>query len=890
MVSTNSKNTAKKTGLTPMMSQYQTIKEKYPDILLFYRMGDFYEMFFHDAEVAASALGIALTHRGQHEGKDIPMCGVPVHAMDSYLPRLITQGFRVAVCEQSETPESFKKKGGKGPLPRDVVRVITPGTLHEEGLLQPEQPNILASIGRSSGAFALAWTDMSTGSFTVQECAQDQIESLLVRLGVAEVIYPEDCAAVLASYGENYPIVRCPAAQFDVRRGAETLTSFYAVQSLEGLGNFAPAIISAAGGLLHYLEATQLAQMPRLSHPTILGTSSMVEIDAATRRSLEITKTLSGEKKGSLLEAVNHTCTAAGARVLFTRLSSPIRDIDKINHRLDLVEWFASQTDIADKITAILGGAGDIERALGRLVSGRGGPRDLAGLAHSLACGRQIYLLLNEVKNEVDTSRTDQVRKIASDAAAPAHIADLILPALADDLPLLARDGQFIRQGYNDQLDHLRRSREESRRLIAALQARYIEQTGISSLKIKHNNVLGYHIDVRTAHGDKLFSNTDFIHRQTTAQTVRFTTTELADLENQFARAAEQAIALELSLFEDLRSLIEKYAEQISSAAKAGAQIDVAISSAFLARHHHFTRPILTSDTRFKIVAGRHPVVEQMLPASDNFATNDCDLSPGNHLWLLTGPNMAGKSTFLRQNAHIAILAQAGLYVPAQHAEIGVTDRIFSRVGASDDLARGQSTFMVEMVETAAILNQSTAQSLVILDEIGRGTSTWDGLGIAWACLEYLHEKISCRTLFATHYHELTSLEQQLAHLSCHAMQVKEWKKQIIFLHQVGAGRADKSYGVHVAKLAGLPQAVTKRASQLVAMLESQTISSSPAISPAIQSELPLLAQMDIGAEEAETGSELLEKLAEIEPDSLTPKQALDLIYTLKQLYDKEEG
>ena len=869
-----------------MMSQYQTIKEKYPDILLFYRMGDFYEMFFHDAEIASSALGIALTHRGQCDGKDIPMCGVPVHAMDSYLPRLITQGFRVAVCEQSETPESYKKKGGKGPLPRDVVRVITPGTLHEEGLLQPEQPNILASIGRSSGSFALAWTDMSTGSLNLQECSEEQIESLLVRLGVAEVIYPEDCHDIVAQYGDQYPLVRCAASQFDSNRGKDRLISFYALQSLDGLGQFSASMISAAGGLLHYLKATQLEQMPRLSHPTILGASSLVEIDAATRRSLEITRTLSGDKKGSLLDAVNYTRTAAGARVLFTRISSPIRDINEINHRLDCVEWFNMHTDMADKISESLSAIGDIERALARLVAGRGGPRDLAGLAQSLACGRDIYLLLGETSNDMDDRFFEKVRALASLAAAPAYLADHILPALADELPLLARDGQFIRHGYNDQLDHFRKLRDENRRLIAGLQARYIEQTAISSLKIKHNNVLGYHIDVRAAHGDKLFSNPDFIHRQTTAQTVRFTTTELADLESQFARAAEQALALELSLFEELRERVQNDADNISQSADAMAQIDVAISSSVLARHHRYTRPVLTTDTAFKITGGRHPVVEQMLPASDNFITNDCDLSTGAHLWLLTGPNMAGKSTFLRQNAHIALLAQAGLFVPAEHAEIGVTDRIFSRVGASDDLARGQSTFMVEMVETAAILNQSTAQSLVILDEIGRGTATWDGLAIAWACLEYLHEKINCRTLFATHYHELTALEAQLSHLSCHAMQVKEWKKEIIFLHQIAAGRADKSYGVHVAKLAGLPQSVTKRAAQLVAILEKQPGPTDHSTEMA----LPLFDQIDAASFENGNHSALMEQIAAIEPDSLTPKDALDMIYTLKQLYENEEG
>ena len=875
-----------------MMEQYQTIKEKYPDILLFYRMGDFYEMFFHDAEIAASALGIALTHRGQVNGRDIPMCGVPVHAMDSYLPRLIAQGFRVAVCEQSETPESFKKKGGKGPLPRDVVRVITPGTLHEEGLLEPEQPNILAAMGRSAGQYALAWTDMSTGNLHLQECEPEQLESMLIRLGVAELLYPEDSHEMLSALAEKTAMVRCPSAQFDSRQGAETLQTFYQLKQLDGLGQISAAMMSAVGGLLRYLHDTQISQMPRLSHPMILGNSSLVEIDAATRRSLEITRTLSGEKKGSLLHAVNHTQTAAGARVLFTRLSSPLRDIDEINSRLDVAEWCVSQPDCADDLQAMLSGAADIERALSRLIAGRGGPRDLAALASALIIGRDICLRIYNTADDIDITRTEKMRQLGTAAAEPAQIADTIVPALADELPLLARDGQFIRHGYDDSLDYLRRLRDENRRLIAGLQTQYCEQTGISSLKIKHNNVLGYHIDVRANHGDKLYANPDFIHRQTTAQSVRFTTTELADLENQFARAAEQALALELSLFEELRSRVQENADIISAAALAMAQIDVAVSTAKLAREYNYTRPVLSQDTRFHITAGRHPVVEQMLNAEEEFVTNDCNLSHGEHLWLLTGPNMAGKSTFLRQNAHIAILAQAGLFVPAQRAEIGITDRIFSRVGASDDLARGQSTFMVEMIETAAILNQSTAHSLVILDEIGRGTATWDGLAIAWACLEHLHNHIHCRTLFATHYHELTSLEAELSHLRCHAMQVKEWKKQIIFLHQVGAGRADKSYGVHVAMLAGLPAEVVKRAHMLVSQLEAQSRSPS-AGSP---DELPLFSASSYLSSQAdnyqspEQVSELHKQLAALTPDSLSPRQALDMIYQLKQLYDEEQG
>ena len=904
MIQQNSTASSGSLGLTPMMAQYQTIKEKYPDILLFYRMGDFYEMFFHDAEKAASALGIALTHRGKHDGKDIPMCGVPVHAMDSYLPRLIKHGFRVAVCEQSETPESFKKKGGKGPLPRKVVRVITPGTIQEDELLQPGQHNILAAVGRVGGKYALGWTDMSTGSLTVQDFVPEQLENMLVRLAIAELIYPEDCHELIAPLSEFYPVVSAPSTSFDSIKAAQSITGFFRLKSLDGLGSFSPPMISALGGLLGYLNTTQLDQMPRLSLPQILGTRSVVEIDAATRRSLEITQSLSGEKKGSLLYAIDKTSSAAGARLLFTRLSTPLTDRIQIDHRLNLADWFCAHEQAGRHCASYLSQLADIERALSRLVANRGGPRDLAGLARSLLLARQIFVSLSETTLSLDEgggnedNRT-QVLAISQRAAKPATIADEILPALADELPLLARDGQFIRQGYREDLDHLRQLRDESRRLIASLQATYCEQTQISSLKIKHNNVLGYHIDVRAGHGDKLMSNPEFIHRQTTAQTVRFTTTELADLEKQLSTAADQTLALELEIFEELRALITNHADEVIESAAALAELDVAISTACLYHHHHFTRPVLYDDTRFEITEARHCVVEQMLAADEHFVTNDCSLDSTANIWLLTGPNMAGKSTFLRQNAHLVILAQAGIYVPASKADIGIADRIFSRVGASDDLARGQSTFMVEMVETAAILNQSTKRSLVILDEIGRGTATWDGLAIAWSCLEYLHNQIGCRTLFATHYHELTALESQLASVACYSMQVREWKQDIVFLHKVAQGSADKSYGVHVAKLAGLPEMVTRRAAQMVVMLEARAKEQD-----AGSDSLPLFAQLadtqqnansasqpnsmsDDGSSYFQSGSKLDDRIAEIDPDSLSPRAALELIYELKKLADK---
>ena len=867
---------------TPMMVQYLAVKDIYRDVLLFYRMGDFYEMFFQDAETAARALGITLTHRGTLNGDPVPMCGVPVHAMDGYLAQLIQQGYKVAICEQTETPETFKARGGKGPLPRGVVRVITPGTLQEDGLLVSHQHNYLAALGRSAGEFAIAWADMSTGSFNVQACDEADIEALLSRLGVAEFLYPEEMRASLEMVAAPFnPAIR-PAQDFDSRRSEAMLLSLYEVSTLDSLGAFSRAMLSAAGGLLTYLRQTQIESMPRLSRLSVLSQNAFMEIDAATRRSLELTQTLTESRSGSLLHAIDKTKTAAGARLLATRLSAPLTDRALIEGRLDLVSWFLrSQTTGSDIISA-LNGLPDIERSLSRLASARGGPRDLSAIARAVSLGSNISVRLSAQVSEaqgIDEHAPD-IMMLIEDTQCAADLADSLMPALADDMPLLARDGNFIRAGYDSSLDQIRQLRDESRRLIAGLQADYAAQTDISSLKIKHNNVLGYHIEVRSLHGDKLMSDNQFIHRQTTAQAVRFTTTELADMEKQMASASDRALAVELALFETLVKQVLARSPALEQTAAALAALDVATASAQLASSRYYCRPVMTDDTRFTIIGGRHPVVERALADSTPFIANDCRLEKGSHLWLLTGPNMAGKSTFLRQNAHIAIMAQAGLFVPADNAEIGIIDRLFSRVGASDDLARGRSTFMVEMVETATILNQSTSRSLVILDEIGRGTATWDGLSIAWACLEYLHNNIGCRALFATHYHELTSLTGQLSGLRCHAMQVKEWQGDIVFLHEVGEGAADKSYGVHVAKLAGLPHTVIKRAAHLVSEMETGAMT-------AEQDDglLPLFAPPKLEASLADDRPTELEKmLHDIDPDSLSPRDALALIYQLKAL------
>lgn len=888
------------------MAQYLSVKASHPDSLLFYRMGDFYEMFFEDAEVAAAILGIALTKRGKNQGEDIPMCGVPVHAVDAYMARLIRAGHRVAVCEQTESPEAQKQRGAKGPLKRDVVRVMTPGTLTEDDLLEPRAHNFLAALGRAGESQALAWADMSTGDFFVESLTHDgsanaDIEDVIVRLTPSELIVPQGQDCTHWPWAGELCITEQAPSMFDSSLGAQSLQNFFGVSSLDGYGNFSRAMISAAGALLGYIEATQIGNMPRLQPLQAIAHSVYLDIDPATRRSLELTRTLTGERKGSLLNAVDRTMTAAGSRMLAARLAAPLCDLSEIITRQDLVSWFmqhdATMTAIRDRLRTLP----DMQRAVSRLTMGHGGPRDLAALETGL---RIAEMVVNQIRqttmNALDASVPSRMEALLEMLVAPLALADKLAPALADELPFLARDGGFVRVGYDQGLDDVRQLRDESRRLMAALQARYAEDTQIASLKIKHNNVLGYHVDVRATHADKLMQSELFIHRQTTAQTVRFTTTELAEMERDMAAAAGKALAKELEIFETLSDAVAACADEIGNAATALAELDVASGAAVLAQDAQFVRPDMREEPVFDIDKGRHPVIEMMLPAQTPFIPNDCQLGADGDdaaaIWLLTGPNMAGKSTFLRQNAHIIILAQAGLFVPADRAVIGIVDRLFSRVGASDDLAKGRSTFMVEMVETAAILNRATSRSFVILDEIGRGTATYDGLAIAWATLEHLHDVNQCRTLFATHYHELTHLQDAKIRLLCHSMQVREWQGDIVFLHRVIAGAADRSYGVHVARLAGLPNKVLGRAEQILAELEAGKHGAVDVGN--VADNLPLFDYTSDhdskSGHQAITASVMpsavLEALDAMLPDTLTPREAMDLLYELKSLRAKDKG
>lgn len=884
---------------TPMMEQYIEIKAANPDSLLFYRMGDFYELFFDDAEKASRALGIVLTKRGKHQGHDIPMCGVPVHAADDYLQKLIGQGFRVAVCEQIEDPAEARKRGGKSVVRRDVVRLVTPGTITEEKLLAPSESSFLMALGRVKGAaensFALAWIEMSTGVFRVAETTADRLTSDIFRVDPRELIVAEP----VFHDAELKPVFDMlgrvgspqPPSLFDSASAPGRIARFFGVATPDSFGTFSRAELSAISGIVAYVEKTQKAERPPLSWPEREQAGSTLFIDPATRSNLELLKTMSGSRDGSLFKAIDRTATGAGARMLADRLMSPLTDAAAINRRLDSVGFFLAEPSLRDALRAALKGVADMPRALTRLALNRGGPRDLGALRAGFVAASEISALFAQAQlpDELDAA-------LKAIAALPAVLANHLETALADELPLLKRDGGFVREHYDGELDEMRGLRDASRRVILGLERDLIEETGIRSLKIRHNNVLGYYIEV-TANHQAIMNGSDaakarFIHRQTMASAMRFTTTELAELETKIANAADRALSIELAVFDRLVAEIVAGADAIRAGAEALAVLDVSAALARLAESENHCRPAVDTSLAFEIEGGRHPVVEQALrrQAESPFVANDCNLSPQENarhgaIWLLTGPNMGGKSTFLRQNALIAILAQMGAFVPAASAHIGVVDRLFSRVGASDDLARGRSTFMVEMVETAAILNQAGERALVILDEIGRGTATFDGLSIAWAAVEYLHEHNRCRAIFATHFHEMTSLAGKLPRLHNVTMRVKEWDGDVVFLHEVATGAADRSYGVQVARLAGLPAAVVQRAKDVLAQLETGDAAGK---ADRLVDDLPLFSAMIRRETPPPPKSDALgEALAALNPDELTPREALEALYRMKQIAGK---
>ncbi len=871
--------------VTPMMAQYLDIKAQYPDALLFYRMGDFYELFFDDAVAAAEALDIALTKRGKHEGEEIPMCGVPHHAAEGYLLTLIRKGFRVAVGEQMESPAEAKKRGYKAVVKRDVVRLVTPGTLTEDSLLEARRHNFLVAYAELRDEAALAWADISTGAFHVMPVSRMRLSPELARLGPSELLVTDPPHELVQELAREYGIPLTPISKssFDSTAAEKRICTLFKVGALDGFGTFSRAEVSAMGAVIDYLEITQKGKLPLLQPPEKESADRVVQIDAATRRNLELTRSLSGSRAGSLLSVVDRTVTPAGARLLEQRLSSPSRNLDTIHARLAALDFTVEQTTLAQDLRTALRKTPDLDRALSRLALDRGGPRDLAAIRNGLTQAEQAAeLCAGHDLPELVRRSTDALRGFDDLLA-------LLEDALVAEPPLLARDGGFIAPGFEPELDEARTLRDEGRSVIAGLQKKYAEHTGVGALKIKHNNVLGYFIETTATHADKMMSAEmaeTYIHRQTTANQVRFTTVELSEIETKILNAGNLALEIEKRLYTRLSSAILDQAAALNGAARGLAELDLLTALADLANGENWTRPRIDNSRAFHVTGGRHPVVEQALrqQGGETFVANDCDLTAqdGAAVWLLTGPNMAGKSTFLRQNALIALLAQMGSYVPAEAAHIGLVSQLFSRVGASDDLARGRSTFMVEMVETAAILNQADDRALVILDEIGRGTATYDGLSIAWATLEHLHEVNKSRALFATHYHELTQLANKLPGVDNATVTVKEWEGEVIFLHEVRKGAADRSYGVQVAQLAGLPASVVARARDVLDMLEKGSREGAGA---KIQiDDLPLFAAAPPPQPAAapKGPSPVEELLDSIHPDDLSPREALEMLYKLK--------
>ncbi len=874
--------------ITPLIAQYIEIKSVNPDCLLFYRLGDFYELFFSDAEIASRALGIVLTKRGKHMGRDIPMCGVPVERADDYLSRLIALGHRVAVCEQIEDPAEARKRGSQSVVRRDVVRLVTPGTITEEKLLDPARANCLVAVVRqrtseAQSVYGIASLDISTGAFSVSEVGDAALGAELARIEAAEIVAPEALCADL-SFARLLGEMRLPLTPIGREFGdpERRLLEYFGIATLDGLGGLSRAETAAAALAIFYIERTQRGARPALSLPTRIRFDAHMEIDAPTRANLELTRTLAGGREGTLLAAIDYTVTPAGGRLLAARLAAPLTETDAINHRLDAVGFLREAKSLRADLRARLKAAPDMARPLSRLSLQRSGPRDLAALRDGLLAAAALAAELG-ARADLPAELVASAKRAGSvDPAVAAALAE----ALAADLPLKTRDGNFVRAGYDPTLDATRALRDESRRVVAELQSRYCALTESRQLKIKHNNFLGFFIEVPQAQGESLLKppfNATFVHRQTMADAMRFSTAELAELETKIASAAESALAREAEIFDRLAGQILAAGSSIKAAADGLAAIDVAAALAELADTRGWTRPEIDGSLSFIVEAGRHPVVEAALAQSGKpFVANDCDLSgeAAGRIAVVTGPNMAGKSTYLRQNALISVLAQIGSFVPAVRCKIGAVDRLFSRVGAADDLARGRSTFMVEMVETAAILNQATRRSLVILDEIGRGTATFDGLAIAWAVMEHLHEKNRARTLFATHFHELTHLAKHLRNIVNLTIRVADWKGDLVFLHEIIKGAADQSYGVQVAKLAGLPAAVVERAQKLLAEFEAAD-RQRPVERPV--TDLPLFAGASLPPEQSQS-AKLGAALDSVDPNELTPRQALEALYKLKAI------
>ncbi|GAA0591105.1 DNA mismatch repair protein MutS [Craurococcus roseus] len=885
-------------GASPAMAQWFAAKAQHPDALLFFRMGDFFELFFADAEAASEALGLALSFRGEHRGQRVPMCGVPAHAHEAHLARLIRRGFRVAVCEQMETPEEAKKRKAST-LRREVVRLVTPGTVTEDALLEAARPAwLLALAPGEGGAVGAAWLDVSTGAFETESLpAAADLPGLLARLEPAELLAPPDLAAVLPALAGERATEAVPP-----RDAPGLVAAAYGVATLDGFGAYTAAEVSAAAMALDYVRTTQRGgpeALAHLSRPMPRGTKGVLQMDAATRRSLEILRSERGDTRDCLLGAVDRTLTAAGGRELASRLACPLAEAGPVLARHDAVAALLASAPLRTAVRDALRGAPDMARALGRLSLDRFAPRDLAAIRDGLGRAAAGAAALEAA----GPALPPLLREAAAALRPEPDPAPELGRALVETLPARLDDPGLVAAGYDGQLDGLRRLRDDARGAIAAMQLDLAQAWGVASLKVRHHQQFGYLAEVPAAAGEKLLREAPKgaagplapVHRQTMANGHRFTCAALADLDRKLAEAGDAAAKRERQIARHLRGLCLGAAAGIGGAAAALAEVDVHAAAAALAAEGGWCRPEIVEDRPdFAVTAGRHPVVAAALARAGTkagggaFVPNDCDLSPGRRVCLLTGPNMAGKSTFLRQNALVAVLAQTGMFAPAESARLGLVDRLFSRVGAADDIAGGRSTFMVEMAETAAILNQAGPRSLVVLDEVGRGTATWDGLAVAWAVLEALHDRLRCRTIFATHFHELTALAGRLPELSLSTMRVREWRGQVVFLHSVGAGAAERSWGLHVARLAGVPKAVLARAGAVLEALEERARGLEP-----LSEELPLLSRAAAPAvepepEEVSEGRHhpALEALAVLDPDALSPREAQEALYRLRSMLD----
>ena len=859
-------------GATPMMVQYLSLKSEAGDCLLFYRMGDFFELFFDDARAAAQILDIALTSRGEHQGQPIPMCGVPVHAAEGYLARLIKAGCRVAIAEQVESPEEAKKRGGsKALVARDIVRFVTAGTLTEEALLEPRRANVLAAVCELRGAIGIAACDISTGRMELEECPPERLGAALARLGASEVVVPDAWRETPADATFR------PLREFASDHGEARLKAVHGVATLDGFGMFSRAMLAAAGGLIGYLDHAGRGALPLLLPPLARSGEAHLAMDEATRTSLEVLASSQGGRKGSLIDAIDRCVTGAGARQLAEDLSAPLTDMGAIVERLELVQWLVENALLREDLRAVLRALPDLGRALGRVVAGRGSPRDLGQLRDGLTEARGLHEFFERRREGLPALLARLLPSLAGHGA----LVDLYAIALVPAPPTERSQGGYIAELYDHALDELRRTSGNARRAIAALETRYRDETGVAALKIRHNGVLGYFIEVPAKHADRLMApDSGFTHRQTMAGAVRFNALALHEEASRIAEAGGHALAAEEAHFEDLVAKAVEARQAIAETAEALARIDVAAGQAERAAEGGWCCPQIVAEPVLEIEGGRHPVVEAALAAKgERFVANDCRLSPEDRLWLIGGPNMGGKSTFLRQNALIVMLAQAGGFVPALSAVVGLVDRLFSRVGASDNLARGRSTFMVEMVETAAILSQATERSFVILDEVGRGTSTYDGLALAWAVVEAVHSGNRCRCLFATHYHELARLADSCEALTLHHVRAREWKGDLVLLHELAEGPADRSYGLAVARLAGVGPQVLARAKQVLDRLEKGRAETGGLA--AGLGDLPLFAA---ALDKAEAKIDRLrEKLEGLDVDALSPRDALDLLYALKR-------